>query len=187
MGVLGFRAGKTPCLRIWIRHICTYQIHWSVRAPSLFLQMSKPAIYSLDTACMNLVCHSPCPSCCNSLPPLSDTDSQWLSLTDSPAVPMERIRIGTPTKRPTVLKGVPDILLGSLFLQKEPEAQGRLCALLCWLGVGQCSHPIASFFFLPSKCSLSWSLWCRGSASASLPCARTLWVVLACSCEGELN
>lgn len=43
-------------------------------------------------------CHNPCADCCVSLPPLSQSNFQWSSPTDSPASIVGQIRAVAPTK-----------------------------------------------------------------------------------------
>ena len=89
MGKGGSRAGKTPCLRIQIRQICT--LPSPLVRVYLVLQISKAACwnYYLGTTSMNSICQDTCTGYCKLLPlSPSQSDSQGLSPTDSPAIPM---------------------------------------------------------------------------------------------------
>lgn len=96
MGKPRFKAGKAFDLRIRIRQIC---------APQSFLVRVCPQVGSVDEqnhwlglllAGLNSVCQDVCGSCCKPLP--------TSSLSDSPAIPLSEIRVGTSTKWPTMLE-----------------------------------------------------------------------------------
>lgn len=91
MGKLSSTAGKAPHLKIWIGQICTSQAPCLECAPNMILQRSKTSgwDYYLGAASMNSVCQHLCVGCCQPLPPsLSQSDSQWLSSIESPAIPV---------------------------------------------------------------------------------------------------
>lgn len=90
MRKLAFRVHKTLSLRILIREIYTpLQVPWSKCISNLVLQISKAAgwdIY-LGTSGITLIYQDPCAGCCKLLPTSSSqSDYQWLSPTESPAV-----------------------------------------------------------------------------------------------------
>ena len=98
------------------------------------------------------------------LPPFSVTVRfPVVSPTDSLQFPWCEIRMGAPTKGCQCWRYHLSPLLGSLFSLKELEAERRplpvvwLCA---GLRKGESGQHVANS--VPFRCSLPWSLWCRG-------------------------
>ena len=119
-----------------IRWICAPLISLVVVPPNLALQMNKDTScdHYLDTAGMNSVCHNPCAGCCMPLTPSSQSNFQWSGPADSPANPVEQIRVVAPTKLPQC-SGQCWLSSSSLLLLQEPAPQW------CFPGPGeeQCS------------------------------------------------
>ena len=146
----------------------------------IVLQMSKAVSWHhwLGTIGINLVCQDLCAAgCWKPLPAsLSWSDYQWLSPTDSPAIPMMWDQRKGPHK--VTHHSEEDWLfpLGSLFPLEEPKVQGRaLFMVLCWPGGGAmwstCSHfsyllmrsvlvSMVQWVLQPHPCVLGFSQWC---------------------------
>ena len=138
MDKLGTRAGKTPDPNQADLHPAEFS---GQNVPKLVLQMSKAmrCDYYLGSAGMNLVYQDPCVSFCKLIPSsLSQSDSQWLSHADFPA-----IHEGQDHNRSSCKvihdagegKGTHCPPLGSLFPLEKLEAQERpFLMVLQWPG-----------------------------------------------------
>lgn len=144
--------------------------------------MSKTADcdYHLGTAGMNFVCQDPCTSCFKPLLSLSQSDSRWLSLTDSLQHPWGEIRIEAPTKQPAMLERNADCPFWILFFHwRSWRLKGHLST---WysasLGQGQCGQCVAASLTLLIPSVLVSVV--QRDAPALPPCSRILSVV-SCS------
>ena len=104
---------------------------------------------------------------------------------------MVKIRIGPPTKQPTMLGEADCPFLDSLFSLEELEAQGsHQHVVLGWPGKGAVWSTCSHFSYTSKAVCLVWG---AGGCVNLTSCSRILsvvscsWILVSCSCEGRMK
>ena len=148
MSKLGSRASKTCHLRIQVRQICTPPCSLVRLCLQLGSADEKKQNYYLGPAGVNSVCQDPCIDCFKPLPSSpSQSDSQWLSPADFPAVSVAQNQRRGSHKETLNAEGSWLSSLGSLFPVEEPLH----VAFHCPSTGGQALCSMCSFSSYPSN------------------------------------
>ena len=165
---MGSRASKTCHLRIQVRQICTPPCSLVRLCPQLGSADEKKQNYYLGPAGVNSVCQDPCIDCFKPLPSSpSQSDSQWLSPADSPAVSVVQNQRSGSHKETLNAEGSWLSSLGSLF---PVEDLSMWPSTVLPLGYRHSAHCVASLLTRLMQFVLLSEV--QGEASASSSCSR---------------